>query len=206
MVINGEPAEFPVFACAEAGCIVAARKANPLNSPAIVLVVAVAANGVIGRSGDLPWRMPSDLKRFREMTLGRPVIMGRRTFESIGRPLDGRVNIVVTRCRKQVADGIIQTASVADALAAARRAAEADSIDEIMVIGGAKIYRELLPLADRIYLTRIEGFPDGDTYFPALDTEIWRETGREALPKSENDEFAATLIWLERIEKSAPRA
>jgi dihydrofolate reductase len=166
------------------------------REPQVSLVVAMAENRIIGRAGALPWRMPSDLKTFRRLTLGKPVVMGRKTFQSIGRPLDGRTNIVVTRDAGFRADGVIVVASLDAALATAARSATGDGAD-IMVIGGAEIYRASLPLADRIYLTVVHAAPPGDTSFPELDAS-WREVSREPLPRSPKDEYAATLTILER--------
>ena len=162
------------------------------------LIVAIAENGVIGREGGLPWRMSSDLKTFRRMTMGKPIIMGRRTFQSIGRPLDGRDNIVVTRDPYFEHAGVSAVSSVSEALALARVLARTRGADEIMVIGGAEIYGAALPLAHRIYLTRVHAAPVGDRHFPALDMAAWHEVAREALPKGARDEFAATLITFER--------
>jgi dihydrofolate reductase len=162
------------------------------------LIVAVAENGVIGKDGALPWRLSSDLKTFRRMTMGKPIIMGRRTFQSIGKPLDGRDNIVVTRDPHFEHAGVASVASVSEALTLARVLARTRGADEIMVIGGADIYAVVLPTADRIYLTRVHAAPEGDRHFPALDTNEWSEVSREALPRGERDEYAATLITFER--------
>jgi dihydrofolate reductase len=164
----------------------------------IVLVVAVAENGVIGRNGRLPWRMPTDLKRFRKVTMGKPVIMGRKTYESIGKPLDGRDNIVITRQQNFAAPGVHVVASVEAALALARKLAGERKVDEIAVIGGAEICRAALPIADRIYLTVVKGRPEGDTVLEPFDTALWRETSREALPRSANDQFPADFVVLDR--------
>ncbi len=172
-----------------------------MDVPVLTFVVAVAENNVIGNRGDLPWRMSSDLKRFRQLTLGRPVIMGRRTFESIGRPLDQRTNIVVTATRVQLADGVVQVAELAEAVAYARKVAVRDGVGEVMVIGGAQIYRALLPQAARIWLTRVHASPQGDTHFPELAPDVWREVSREPLPQGCRDDHAATLLCLEKVKK-----
>jgi dihydrofolate reductase len=147
----------------------------------LVLVVARARNGVIGNKGALPWHLPADLKRFKVMTVGKPVIMGRKTFESIGRPLPGRHNIVLTRDADWRAAGATVVPNLAEAIAAAgldpRARAEA-----IMVIGGAQIYAEALPSATRIELTEVDAAPDGDTTLPAFDPVRWREVARETHP------------------------
>ena len=162
------------------------------------LIVAVAENGVIGRDGGLPWRLSSDLKTFRRLTMGKPLIMGRRTFQSIGRPLDGRDNIVVTRDPFFDVAGVSACATVAEALTLARVLAATRGADEIMVIGGAAIYAAVLPAADRIYVTQVHAKPEGDRHFADLDPKTWHEVSREALPKGDRDDFASTLIVYER--------
>lgn len=164
----------------------------------IALVVAVSKKGVIGRAGGLPWKLSSDLKLFRRLTMGKPVIMGRKTWESIGRPLDGRLNIVVTRGAPIAHDGVVTARSLEEALGVARKRAEADGADEIAVIGGGEIYRQALPHADRIYLTEVDLEVDGDTTFPELDPAIWRETRREAFVQGPNDNAAFVLKILDR--------
>jgi dihydrofolate reductase len=133
------------------------------------IIVATARNGVIGKDNQLPWHLPQDLKYFREKTTGKPVIMGRKTFESIGRPLPNRVNIVITRNKDWSREGIIVVHDLAEAIKAASNIREGGSEFEIMVIGGAEIYKSALPKADRIYLTYIDKHVDGDAFFPVLD-------------------------------------
>jgi dihydrofolate reductase len=140
--------------------------------PRISLVVAMAQNRVIGLNNRLPWRLPADLRYFRRITLGKPIVMGRKTFESIGKPLDGRTNIVVTRDLRYQASGCVVVHSLTDALRAAGGATE------IMIIGGANIYAQALPVANRIYLTSIHHDIDGDTRFPELDPAAWDEIER----------------------------
>ena len=140
----------------------------------VTLVVAIGRNGVIGRDGGLPWAPTGDLRRFKALTLGHPMVMGRRTYESIGRPLPGRTTIVVTRDRQWTADGVLVSHSVDDALAAA-----AALDDEVFVVGGAEVYRQTLPFADRLVVTWVEQEPTGDTVFPDVDWTRWQETGRE---------------------------
>jgi dihydrofolate reductase len=147
----------------------------------LVLVVARARNGVIGSDGAMPWHLPADLKRFKAMTVGKPVIMGRKTFESIGKPLPGRHNIVLTRDRAWQADGVTVAANLAEAIAAAGLDPRARA-EEIMVIGGAQIYAEALPSATRIELTEIDAEPEGDTLLPRFDPARWVETARESHP------------------------
>lgn len=163
----------------------------------ITLVAAVAANGVIGRDGGLPWRLSGDLKRFKALTLGKPVIMGRRTFASIGRPLPGRLNIVITRDPAAAFDGATAVHSLDEALAAARAAGAA----EAMVIGGAEIYALALPLAERLELTEVAAAPEGDAFFPAHDRAAWRETAREAQPEAGPESPAHAFVTLERVQR-----
>lgn len=168
----------------------------------IAIVVAAAENSVIGNAGGLPWRIPSDLKRFRALTMGKPVIMGRKTFQSLPKALDGRDNIVVTRDASFRPPGALTAPSLQAAIELARtKAAERgpDSTDELMVIGGDEIYRLALPLADRIYLTRVHATPSGDAEFKALDEAEWRLVRQEPLPRGPNDDHAATLMVFERI-------
>jgi len=172
----------------------------------IVIVVAAAENGVIGRGGQLPWRMPSDLKTFRRLTMGKPVVMGRKTFQSLGKPLEGRDNIVVTRDAEFAAPGAIIAADLDGALAVARRAAEARGVGEIAVIGGADIYAQTRVMADRIYLSRIHTLVEGDATFPAPDPLDWREAERTPIPTGERDEHRATLIVYDRREGSSRTA
>jgi len=158
----------------------------------ISLVVAVAQNGVIGRDGELPWHLPDDLKAFKRITLGRPVLMGRKTWESIGRPLPGRHNVVITRQPDYVADGATVVESPESALELL-----ADE-PEIMVIGGGAIYRAFLDRADRIFLTRVEMTVDGDATFPVLDPGDWTEVSREYHPADERHAAGFTLLSLDR--------
>lgn len=146
------------------------------RKPRLSLIAAVAANGVIGSDNALPWRLPEDLKRFKALTLGHPVIMGRRTHESIGRPLPGRRNIVISRNKEYAASGCEVAASLGAALDACRIGNEGD---EVFIIGGAQIYAEALPLARRLYLTEIRADYPGDARFPAFERGTWRETTRE---------------------------
>ena len=163
----------------------------------ISFVVAVARNGVIGREGGLPWHISSDLKRFREITMGKPVIMGRKTWESLPRkPLPGRRNIVITRQAGFTAEGAEVVVSAGEALALTAGA------PEVAVIGGGEIYRLFWPLVDRIYLTEVDLAVEGDTHFPALDPAQWREVGREQHPRGERDSAAFTLRILDRMTKS----
>jgi len=157
----------------------------------IVIVVATATNRVIGRDNDLPWRIPSDLKHFKAMTLGRPMIMGRRTFQSIGRPLPGRTTIVVSRAGF-AAEGVTVVPSLEAGFAEGRRVAERDGVGEVMVVGGGEIYAQALPLADRVEITEVKLAPatEGAVLFPALDPAVWVEAARipgERGPRDEAD-------------------
>jgi dihydrofolate reductase len=159
--------------------------------PAITLVVAVAENGVIGTGGTLPWHLPDDLKRFKALTLGKPTIMGRRTWESLPkRPLPGRTNIVITRDSNFHAEGAFVTHSVEEALTLAER----EHPDEIMVIGGAEIFARLLPRADRIQWTEIMARPGGDAFMPPLDRAGWKEVAREGPFESKGLRYAYVVL------------
>ena len=162
------------------------------------LIVAVADNGVIGKGGSLPWRLSGDLKRFRKRTIGHPLIMGRKTFESIGKPLDGRDSIVVGRGLAGM-PGIFAASTLSEALAIARTQAKLRSVNEAFVIGGAQLFEAALAHADRIYLTRVHASPQGDvTWNPPLGNE-WVERRRQDHPASPRDEFPVTDIVLERL-------
>lgn len=163
----------------------------------VALVAAVSRNGVIGRNGGLAWKISDDLKRFRAITLGKPVIMGRKTYDSIGRPLPDRVNIVITRRAAEI-EGVLVAASVEEALRLGFEAAAHLDTDEICVIGGAEIYGQALPLATRLYLTEVEADVDGDTFFPPIDPGAWsrREAGRAE--RSSRNEHSAGFFVLDR--------
>ena len=159
----------------------------------ISLIVAASANNVIGADGGLPWRLPEDLKRFKQITMGKPMIMGRATFDSIGRALPGRKSIVLTRQAGFVAEGCDVVDDMDAALAAA------GDTDEVMIIGGGEIYRQFLPQADRIYLTRVQAEIAGDTRFPELDMNEWSVTAVEEYPAGDEREFAFDIETLDRI-------
>ena len=143
------------------------------------VIVAAAENGVIGRDNALPWHLPEDLRYFKRVTMGKPLVMGRRTFESIGRPLPGRTNIVISRNPHFRAEGVRVSASLDDALQLARDIAVAEGVGELLVIGGAEIYAEAIPRADRLYLTLVHAAVEGDAFLPPINWQEWRETGRE---------------------------
>ena len=154
---------------------------------------------MIGKDGGLPWRLSSDLKTFRRLTMGKPMIMGRRTFASLGKPLDGRDNLVVTRDASFKAEGAEIFPTLESAIARAREHDQTRGVDEIAIIGGADIYRQILPVADRIYWTQVEANVDGDTCFPEFDRTNWRESACEPIPQGPKDDHPATLITLDRI-------
>ncbi len=144
----------------------------------VSLIAALDLEGTIGRSGELPWRLPDDLRRFKRLTTGKPVVMGRKTYESIGRPLPKRTNIVLTGQAGYEAPGCVVVHGVEDALDEARLAAAGAPEPEVMIFGGAIVYALFLPRADRFYLTRVDARVDGDTHFPLWDPAEWRETER----------------------------
>lgn len=195
------------------------------------LVAAVGNNRVIGKDNAMPWHMPADLKYFKRITLGKPVIMGRRTFESIGRPLPGRTNIIISRDPDYRNPDCVVVRSIEQALAAARAAApgappltyreelmprEAGrregpaalvhlyTSEEVMVIGGAALFEQLLPSADRIYLTEIKGDFPGDRYFPALPADTWREQERQDHPADADNPYPYSFVVLTRATAAAP--
>lgn len=160
-------------------------------------VVAVSRNGVIGRDGTLPWRIPSDLKHFKAITMGKPVVMGRKTWDSLPRkPLPGRRNIVVTRQKGYIAEGAEVARGVDEAIAAC------ETEPEVAVIGGGEIYRALWPVVDRLYLTEVDLAVEGDTVFPAIKPDEWREVSREFHPREEGDSAAFTFRVLDRVKKN----
>ncbi len=165
----------------------------PHPSTMVTLIVAVADSGVIGRDNALPWHLPEDLKRFKRITLGKPVVMGRKTFESIGKPLPGRQNIVVTRDANYRREGVSVVHGPDDALRAA------DGAAEIMVIGGADLFRVFLPRAGRVHLTRVHGDIEGDIRWPALDQRQWHVVERESYPADERHAYSMTFeVWEKR--------
>jgi dihydrofolate reductase len=165
----------------------------------IVLIAAVADNGVIGRNGTMPWRLKSDMRHFRALTLDRPVVMGRKTYLSLSiKPLPRRTNIVVSRDRDFTAPGIVVAQSLEAALQAARGDALRRRSDAIMVIGGAQIYAQAIPLADRLEITQIHAAPQGDTGFPPIDPGVWRETARAPHPAGPDDDAAFDLVTYRR--------
>jgi dihydrofolate reductase len=166
--------------------------------PQIVLIVAVAENGVIGSRGAIPWRLKSDMRRLKALTLGKPVVMGRKTFISIGRPLPGRTNIVVTRDAGFRAAGAVVTTSFADAGAIALGDALRRFATEIAIIGGADIYAQWMDLADRLEITEVHARPDGDTRFAAIDATEWEEVARVRNPAGPDDSADFSYVTYRR--------
>jgi dihydrofolate reductase len=168
------------------------------SGPATVLIIAAADNNVIGRDGALPWHLRSDLQRFKALTMGKPIVMGRRTYRSIGRPLPGRTNIVASRDVTFAAPGLI----VAPNLAAALETARGDALrrgSDIMVIGGAEIFSQVLPIAQRLELTRVHMRPQGDVTLPDFSETQWREVARRDIAPGPHDDAAFTVLSYERI-------
>ena len=167
----------------------------------IVLIVAVAENGVIGRDNAIPWRLKSDQQRFKAITLNKPVVMGRKTFVSIGRPLPGRTNIVVTRDGGFRADGVVVTHSFADAKLIATGDALRRFATDIAVIGGAEIYAQWMDSADRLEITEVHARPDGDTHFPAVDPTAWEEAARVRNPAGSHNSADFSYVTFRRRRK-----
>ena len=165
----------------------------------VAMIVAMAQNNVIGQNNQLPWRIPADLKYFKSVTMGKPMVMGRKTFESIGKPLPGRTTIVVTTNRRFNFDGVLVAHSVDEALRMAGKVAIGGGANEIMVVGGAQLYLECLPVVDRLYLTEIKATVDGDAYFPSLGSfSDWRLESRDDFPKDEQNEHPYSFVVYSR--------
>jgi dihydrofolate reductase len=158
----------------------------------ISLIAAVAENRVIGNDGTIPWRIPGEQKHFKEITIGKPVIMGRKTFESIGKPLPGRQNIVISRDVNYRADGARTATDFESALWAAA------DVEEVMIIGGEQIYCEAMPIADRLYITEVSETPTGDAHFPEIDPTEWREVSRETRRSTKDDAVTYDVVTYER--------
>jgi len=164
----------------------------------IVLVVAIGENGVIGRGGRLPWHLRSDLQHFKRLTLHKPLIMGRKTYESIGKPLPQRTNIVVTRDPGFAAPGVLLAPDLETAFALARADAERRGTDEIMVIGGSDVFAATMGDADRLEVTLVHAAPEGDVAFPPIDPNLWREVARAQHARGPHDDFDFTTLTYER--------
>jgi dihydrofolate reductase len=167
----------------------------------IVLVAAVAENGVIGAQGGMPWRLKSDLARLKALTIGKPVVMGRKTFASIGRPLLGRTNIVVTRDATFRADGVVVTRSFTDAKAVAMGDALRRFATEIAIIGGAEIYAQCMDRADRLEITEVHARPEGDTHLAAIDPAVWEEVARVRNPAGPEDSVDFSYVTYRRRQQ-----
>jgi dihydrofolate reductase len=167
-----------------------------MTTAKISLIAAVAENGVIGAAGGMPWHIKSELQYFKATTKGHPIVMGRKSLEALGKPLPGRANIIISRNPDYHPAGCLSATSIEDGIAAAREVAARDGVDEIFIGGGAEIYRQTLPLADRLYLTEVHMTPEGDTRFPAFDRAEWQEVKREfhAAKEGENADYTITVL------------
>jgi dihydrofolate reductase len=174
-----------------------------VNPPQVVLVAAVAENGVIGRGGTLPWRLKSDMQHFRRLTIGRPVVMGRKTYESIGKPLQDRTNIVISRDPAFAAAGVIVANALEAAMDIACEDARRRGSDSIAIIGGAGIFSDCLAFADRLEITLVHASPAGDTFFPPIDSKMWRETARVRQDAASGDDADVSFVTYER--RGAPQ-
>lgn len=168
----------------------------------LAIIVAVAENGVIGNDNALPWRLPEDLQNFKRITMGKPVVMGRKTYDSIGKPLPGRTNIVVTRNVSFHAEGLQVAHSLEEALAKASEIAARAGVEEVMVMGGAEIYAATIPRADRLYMTEVHANVEGDAILPAIDWACWREVRREHRVAQSPNPYDYSFICYERIRHS----
>jgi len=164
------------------------------------MIVAMAENRVIGINNNLPWYLPNDLKYFKQVTMGKPILMGRKTYESIGKPLPGRTNIVLTRDKNWSAEGVKAVNEIEQAFQLAGSVLAIDGKDEMMVIGGDQIYQSTLAEIDRIYLTKVHAEVNGDAYFPELDWAQWKEVGREDFEAEGPNPYDYSFIVLDRIE------
>ncbi len=178
--------------------------ASPDGEPLrLSMIAAVAENSVIGADGAMPWKLSTDLRRFRSITTGKPVIMGRKTYLSIGRPLPNRVNIVVSRDGAFNPEGVVVVPTLEAAISAAIAAAAASDTVEAIVIGGGEIYRAYLDQADRLYITHVEAAPAGDVTFPAIDPARWRAVSTDSVPAGPADSLATHFTIYERIGSAA---
>ncbi|MDX1734942.1 MAG: dihydrofolate reductase [Halioglobus sp.] len=164
----------------------------------LAIIVAVADNGVIGRGDALPWHLPDDLQYFKSVTMGKPIVMGRKTFESIGRPLPGRTNIVISRDPAYRPHGATAVTSLPDALSLAEDVALIDGVEEALVIGGAEIYALALPLAGRLYVTEVHASVEGDVVFPQVDWGRWREVSRQRRDAVDPNPYDYSFVVYER--------
>lgn len=165
----------------------------------LAIIVAQAENRVIGINNKLPWHLPEDLRYFKQVTMSKPIIMGRKTYESIGRPLPGRTNIVISRQEGYAPEGVKVVPSLEAAIELAENICVIDGAEEAMVIGGAQIYEQALTRADRLYLTQVHASVEGDAWFPAFAKEEWREAGREDFTAMEPNPYDYSFIVLDRV-------
>jgi len=167
----------------------------------LALIVAQGLNRVIGNDNKLPWYLPEDLRYFKEVTMGKPIIMGRKTFESIGKPLPGRLNIVITRDSTWSAEGVKVVSGLDNAIEVGEGQALIDGVEEAVIIGGAQIYAQSLSIVDRLYLTQVEAEPEGDAYFPEIDYSQWQELGRQSFPAGDQpNRYPYSFIVYDRKE------
>ena len=167
----------------------------------LALIVAQGLNRVIGNDNKLPWYLPEDLRYFKEVTMGKPIIMGRKTFESIGKPLPGRLNIVITRDSNWSAEGVKVVSGLGDAIEVGEGQALIDGVEEAVIIGGAQIYAQSLSIVDRLYLTQVEAEPEGEAYFPEIDYSQWQELGRQSFPAGDQpNRYPYAFIVYDRKE------
>ena len=164
----------------------------------ISMVVAIARNGVIGSQGAMPWRLSTDLKRFKAITMGKPVVMGRKTYQSVGKALPGRRNLVITRNKGFAPPDADVFLSLGEALASARETAVAEGQSEVCIVGGGEIYRQALPLADILHVTYVDSEPEGDTVFPDIDAGTWRIETEQSFPAGERDSAATRYVVYRR--------
>jgi len=166
----------------------------------LALIVAQGTNRVIGNENRLPWYLPEDLRYFKQVTLGKPIIMGRKTYDSIGKPLPGRTNIVITRDPSWGAPGVKVTRSLEEAIELAQSQLVIDGVEEAIVIGGAQIYAQSLPIVDRLYLTQVEAAPEGDAWFPEVDYDQWQEIGRESFAAGDQpNRYPYSFVVYDRV-------
>ena len=164
----------------------------------VSFVVAVSENGVIGRDNGMPWRLSTDLQRFKKLTVGKPVVMGRKTWESLGRPLPNRANIVITRDGGYKAEGALVVQTIDEALISGEQAAREAGVDEICIIGGAQIYAQAMDKATHLHVTHIEASIDGDAFFGPVDPQVWQVVSEEHVPAGEKDNYPTRYVVYER--------
>lgn len=164
----------------------------------VAMIAAVGRNGAIGAEGELPWRLPSDFAFYKRTTMGKPLIMGRKTFQSIGKPLPGRSNIVVTRQKDYAPEGVEVFGDLREAVDRALEIAARDGVDEVFINGGGEIYRAAMPMAERLYVTHVDAEPAGDTFFPAIDPEVWTGSVLPEIVPGEKDSAGFVVKVYER--------